>query len=89
MNSERAERMKMVSKAVVRAKDAFGEEWNKMSPKEKLFFIKKTLEFMVENDEEPDMLMLLKLARRELEQVMELERRVKMMGAMLEAKATV
>jgi hypothetical protein len=83
------ERMRMVSEALMRAKEAFGEEvWSDFSPKMKLFLVKKELEFMEENDgETPDMFMLLEQTQRELEEVMELEKRAKL--RILEAKATV
>jgi hypothetical protein len=83
------ERMRMVSEALTRAKNAFGEEvWNDLTPKMRLFLVKKELEFMEENGGEmPDVFTLLEQTRRELEQVMELEKSAKLM--VLEAKATV
>jgi len=88
------ERMKMIGEALERAKRAFGEEyWNILTPEMKLFYVKTTLEFIEENPgEEPNMLMLLELTRNELEQVMELEKRAKLMileAKTLEAKATI
>jgi hypothetical protein len=80
------ERMNMVSEAVVRAREAFGEEWNSLTPRMKLFFIKKALEFMEEDSGwELDAFKLIEATHKELRQVMELERRAKMM---LEARAT-
>jgi len=81
--------MKIIGEVLERAKKAFGEEyWNIMTPEMRLFYVKTMLEFMEENhEEEPDMLTLLELTRKELEQVMELEKRAKLM--ILEAKATV
>jgi len=83
------ERMRMVSEALTRVKNAFGEEvWNDLTPKMRLFLVKKELEFMEENGGEmPDVFTLLEQTRRELEQVMELEKSAKLM--MLEARATV
>jgi hypothetical protein len=83
------ERMRMVSEALMKAKEAFGEDvWNDLTPKMRLFLVKRELEFMEEGHEEiPDMFTLLELTRKELEGVLELEKRAKLM--VLEAKATV
>jgi hypothetical protein len=92
------ERMKKLSEAVTRAKDAFGNGWIKLKPKERLFYIRTALEFIEENGEEAeiDRLKLLELTEKELEQVKELEERAKLMAMMfvsetktLEAEATV
>jgi hypothetical protein len=82
------ERMRLISEALVKTKEAFGEMWNDLPPKMKLFYIKVELELMMENDgETPDMITLLELTRKELERVNELERQAKLM--VLEARATV
>jgi len=83
------ERMRLISEAWIRAKKAFGEDlWSELTPEMRLFYVKTTLEFMEENHEvEPDVFTLLELARNELDRVMELEKRAKLM--VLEAKATV
>ncbi|MCI4409766.1 MAG: hypothetical protein JHC26_11795 [Thermofilum sp.] len=87
-------RMEKIGKALERTKEAFGEElWNILTPEMKIFYVKTTLELMEENPEEkPSLLMLLELTRSELEQVMELEKRAKLMvleAKTLEATATV
>jgi hypothetical protein len=83
------ERMRLISEALVKAKEAFGEEvWNDLTPKMKLFLVKRELEFMEEGHEEiPDMFTLLELTKKELSKILELEKRAKLM--VLEAKATV
>jgi hypothetical protein len=88
------ERMKKIGEALERAKKAFGEEyWKIIPPGMKIFYVKKELEFMEENpEEEPSLLMLLEHTRNELEQVMELEKKAKLMvleAKTLEAKATI
>jgi hypothetical protein len=82
------ERMRVVSEALTRVKNAFGEMWSDLSPKMKLFYIKVMLELMMENGgETPDMFTLIEATHKELERVNELERQAKLM--VLEAKATV